>query len=84
MDVMDMNGQGKRSTERERLIEWMVAHELSHEDLARRMKWSPAYVFGALGGAWSLSDSFRWTFARVFGFDEAAKVFDVEVAHETE
>lgn len=68
----------KPDTERERLVEWMKAHEMAYDDLARRMKWSPTFVFGALGGAWELSDSFRWTFARVFGFAEAAKVFDVE------
>lgn len=68
----------KTSTERERLIKWMAETGLSHEELARRLKWSPAYVFGALGGAWGLSDSFRWTFARVFGFEAAAAVFEVE------
>lgn len=68
----------KAGTERERLIAWMAERGLSHEELARRLKWSPSYVFGALGGAWGLSDSFRWTFARVFGFEAAGEVFDVE------
>lgn len=64
-------------TERERLIQFMAEHQLDHKDLARRMKWSPTFIYGAIGGAWSLTDSFRWTFAKTFGFEAAASIFDV-------
>jgi hypothetical protein len=62
-------------SERERLIQFMTEHELSYKDLAHRMKWSPTFIFGALGGAWPLTNSFRQAFAETFGADEAAQVF---------
>lgn len=63
-------------TEIEKLIQWMAEHHITHLQLARQMKWSPHVVLGALTGAWSLSDSFRWTFAKVYGFDVAGQIFD--------
>lgn len=63
-------------SERERLIRFMDAHEMTYKDLARQMKWSPTFIFGALGGAWSLTDSFRWAFAKTFGFEAAAQIFN--------
>lgn len=68
-------------TERERLIQFMTERKLDHKELARTMKWSPTYIYGYLGGAWSLTDSFRWTFAKTFGFDAAGRVFVPENGH---
>ena len=63
------------NTERQNLIAFLQARHWSHKDLARTMKWSPTFIYGFLGGAWGLTDSFRWHFAQTFGFDVAAKVF---------
>jgi hypothetical protein len=65
------------STEITRLIAWLAERQWTHKDLARRMKWSPTHIYGALGGAWSLSDSFRWHFAETFGLEAAAEIFDI-------
>jgi hypothetical protein len=62
----------------ERLQAFLDARQITYKDLARQMKWSPAFVYGALGGSWALSDSFRWAFARTFGLAAAGQVFGLE------
>lgn len=62
-------------TERERLLAWMQAHNLDHRTLGRSMKFSPTFIYGYLGGAWSMSNSFRWAFGQTFGFDVAQSIF---------
>lgn len=62
-------------SERERLIAFLQTWEMEYTDLARRMKWSPTFIFGLLGGAWPASRSFRLTFSQTFGNDAAQEVF---------
>ncbi|MCX6786860.1 MAG: hypothetical protein NTU85_03565 [Candidatus Kaiserbacteria bacterium] len=62
-------------TERERLIAFLHQRGMQYTDLARRMKWSPTFVFGFLGGAWSLTNSFRLAFSQTFGDEAAQEVF---------
>lgn len=62
-------------TERERLIKWMNAAGWDHVTLGRAMKWSPTYIYGFLGGAWSLTQSFRLAFAQTFGDEAADQIF---------
>jgi hypothetical protein len=63
-------------TERERLIAFMQERQLDHKALGRVMKWSPTFIYGYLGMAWSLSSAFKWAFAETFGFDVAERIFD--------
>ena len=46
-------------TERERLIAFMQERQLDHKALGRVMKWSPTFIYGYLGMAWSLSSAFK-------------------------
>jgi hypothetical protein len=78
-------------TERGKLLRFMSEKNLDYVGLARAMKWSPTFIYGFLGGAWSLTRSFRLAFAQTFGIAAAAAVFDapalpttpamLEVAH---
>jgi len=64
-------------TERKRLVAFMQERGLDHRRLGRQMKWSPTFIYGFIGGAWSLTDAFRQEFAQTFGDDVAARVLDM-------
>jgi len=66
-------------TERERLSAFLNDRHWDHRDLAHRLHWSPAFVYGMLGGAWAITDSFRWAFTKMFGLAAAAQVFGLSV-----
>ncbi len=63
-------------TERARLVRFMQERRLDYKDLARLLKFSPAFVYGYLGGAWSATPAFKWAFGETFGFDIAQTIFN--------
>ena len=63
-------------TERERLIAFMQERQLDNRTLGRAMRWSPAFIYGFLGGAWSMAPGFRRAFVQTFGDDVAEQIFD--------
>jgi len=64
-------------TERERLVAFMHERDLDYKGLGRLMKWSPTFISGFIGGAWSMTLGFRLAFAQTFGDDVAARVLDM-------
>lgn len=62
-------------TERTRLLRFMQERNLDHKALGRVMKFSPTFIYGYLGGAWSATAAFKWTFGQTFGFDVAQAIF---------
>lgn len=78
IDIQDIQQSYPPMTDRGRMIAFMAARQLDHRTLARIMKWSPTYIYGALGGAWQFGTSFRRAFAQTFGDEAAAQVFAQE------
>ena len=54
--------------------QWIKAQGFSHEKLARRLDVSQVLVHGYATGRKPVSDSFRWKFAIVFGFELAKEL----------
>jgi hypothetical protein len=60
------------------LKSWMDAKGYSNSELARLMDFSYEYIFKfSTGKLPILSEAFKWRFVERFGWEEAAKVFDV-------
>jgi len=51
--------------------EWIKAQGFSHEKLARRLDVSQVLVHSYATGRRPISDSFRWKFAIMFGYELA-------------
>ncbi len=62
-------------TDRERLIQFLNDRQMTYRDLGRKMKWSPTFIYGVLGGAWPVTNSFRWAFEATFGPDVMQAIF---------
>lgn len=52
--------------DRERLIAWLIAHDMDYKQLAHALKFSPTAIYGALGGAWPFSSAFISVFRQTF------------------
>ena len=58
-----------------RMIRWLAESGLDYRSLAHKMKWSPSYIYGYLGGAWDVSPQFQAAFRQTFGSEIANSIF---------
>ena len=64
------------ATANERLDRWMAASFLTNEDLAKKVGVDHSYISYMRNGRRDVTDSFRWRFAQVYGYDFAVKLLE--------
>ena len=53
---------------------WMQSVRMTREELAKSLGYSSNLLWRILGGSRAITDSFRWKFGAVFGFEVAIRV----------
>lgn len=56
---------------------WMDENGYTNRTLAERMDFSYEYIYKIVNGGKPVTDRFEFLFIKIFGYEEAAKVFDV-------
>ena len=65
--------------EREGLIVWMQSVRMTRQELAKSLGYSSNLLWRILGGSRAITDSFRWRFGAVYGFDLATRVLGLNM-----
>jgi transcriptional regulator with XRE-family HTH domain len=59
---------------KDKLTVWMQSHRMTRDDLAKGLGLSSNFLWRILSGNRPMTDSFRWKFGMVYGFDIAVRI----------